>query len=208
MSDITNTADVIHIRDIIERVEELREQRTRQYVVGFNMPGYMPDSEPSIFDDADEARASLADEMRRSAETEEESAEELEEAADALELLSSDEAGAEWGRTIGQFHYWLSYEGRVGLDDDETEELETLEGLLDELSGCGGDEQWDGSWYPVTLIRDSYFRDYAQELAEECGFIPEGLRWPCTCIDWEQAAHEMRMDYSSVEYDGVTYWYR
>lgn len=208
MSDITNTSDIIDIRDVIERVEELREQRSHRYVVGFNMPGYMPDSDPAEVDDADDARASLADEMRRSAETEEESAEELEAAANALEILSSEEECAEWGRTIGQFHYWLSYEGLAGLDDDEKEELETLEGLLSDLKGYGGDEQWDGSWYPVTLIRDSYFRDYAQELAEDCGFIPEGSRWPCTCIDWEQAAHELRMDYSSVEYDGVTYWYR
>lgn len=208
MSDITNTADVIDIRDIIERVEELREQRTHRYVVGLNMPGYMPDSEPSIFDDADEARASLADEMRRSAETEEESAEELEEAADALELLSSYEAGAEWGQTIGQFHYWLSYEGLAGLDDDETEELETLEGLLSDLKGYGGDEQWEGSWYPVMLIRESYFQEYAQELADDIGAIPKDAGWPCTCIDWEQAARELRMDYSSVEYDGVTYLYR
>ena len=208
MSDITNTSDIIDFRDVIERVEELREKRVRRYVVGLNMPGYMPDSEPAEFDNADDARAYIAEEMRRSAETEEESAEELEEAADALELLSSDEAGAEWGRTIGQFHYWLSYEGLADLDDDETEELETLEGLLSDLEGYGGDEQWDGRWYPVTLIRESYFQEYAQELAEDIGAIPKDASWPCTCIDWEQAARELRMDYSSVEYDGVTYWYR
>ena len=27
-------------------------------------------------------------------------------------------------------------------------------------------------------------------------------------IDWDQAARELRMDYASVEYDGVTHWYR
>lgn len=205
MSDITNTSDIIDIRDVIERVEELREQRSHRYAVGFNMPGYMPESDPAKFDDADDARASLAEEMRRSAETEEESAEELEDAANALEILSSEEEGAEWGRTIGQFHYWLSYDG---LDADEKEELETLEGLLSDLEGYSGDEQWDGSWYPVMLIRESYFQEYAQELADDIGAIPKGAGWPCTCIDWEQAARALLIDYSSVEYDGVTYWYR
>ncbi len=87
-------------------------------------------------------------------------------------------------------------------------ELATLTALLDALEGMGGDEQWRGDWYPVTLIRDDYFRTYAQELAEECGLIPENAAWPARCIDWDQAARELRMDYSSIEYGGVTYWTR
>ena len=27
-------------------------------------------------------------------------------------------------------------------------------------------------------------------------------------IDWAQAAHELQMDYTSVDFDGVTYWIR
>lgn len=87
-------------------------------------------------------------------------------------------------------------------------ELTELENLLDALQDGGGDEQWEGNWYPVTLIRDSYFEDYARELAEDCGMIPDNLSWPCTCIDWEQAARELRMDYSSIEFGGATFWYR
>ena len=93
-------------------------------------------------------------------------------------------------------------------ETDNAEELVELESLLDDLNGMGGDEQWEGDWYPVTLIRDSYFQDYAQELAEECGMIDANAKWPMTCIDWEQAARELRWDYSSVEVNGVTYWTR
>jgi hypothetical protein len=97
----------------------------------------------------------------------------------------------------------------AAAEPEYVEELPTLRALLDELKGYGGDEQWQGDWYPVTLVRDSHFKAYAQELAEDCGDIDFAtLAWPLTCIDWDQAARELRMDYSSVEFGGVTYWYR
>lgn len=64
------------------------------------------------------------------------------------------------------------------------------------------------NWYPVTLVRDSYFEDYAQELAEELDLVKRDVHWPYNCIDWEQAARELKQDYSSADFDGVTYWYR
>jgi len=92
--------------------------------------------------------------------------------------------------------------------DDYTEELVTLTAFLADLAGNGGDEEWRGDWYPVTLVRDSYFKEYAQDLAEDIGAIPDNAQWPCRCIDWDKAAWELRMDYTSAEYGGVTYWYR
>lgn len=84
----------------------------------------------------------------------------------------------------------------------------SLWGLLESCEGCGGDEQWRGDWYPVTLIRDSYFEDYARELAEDIGAVPADAQWPMRCIDWKQAARELQTDYTTVEFDGVTYWTR
>lgn len=94
------------------------------------------------------------------------------------------------------------------LADDDAAELAMLEGILSELAGCGGDEEFDGDWYPVTLVCDEYFQEYAQELAEDCGMVDTSARWPMNCIDWEQAARELQMDYSSIEIRGFTYWYR
>lgn len=92
--------------------------------------------------------------------------------------------------------------------DDDLAELDALKKLLEELRGNGGDHQWDGDWYPLLLIRDSHFEDYAQQLADDIGAINSDAGWPNNCIDWERAARELQMDYSTVEYDGVTYWYR
>jgi hypothetical protein len=85
---------------------------------------------------------------------------------------------------------------------DEAVELVALEALAKEGEGYS---DWQ---HGAALIRDSYFETYAREFAEEIGAIPNDAAWPCTCIDWEQAARELRMDYTSVEFDGVTYWVR
>jgi hypothetical protein len=87
-------------------------------------------------------------------------------------------------------------------------ELSDLKKLLSELEGTGGDEQWRGEWYPVTLIRDSYFKEYAQELAEDIGAVDSNATWPNNCIDWEYAARELRYDYTCIDVDGLTYWTR
>ena len=88
-------------------------------------------------------------------------------------------------------------------DDDTGDELARLTALRDDVAGYATDWQ-----YGCTLIRDSYFKDYAQELAEDLGALEKDLKWPHTCIDWDQAARELRADYSSAELDGVTYWFR
>jgi hypothetical protein len=114
----------------------------------------------------------------------------------------------------------LRAESFADLCPVEAAELSTLEAILSELERNGGDVQWEsgasregseateGSWYPVTLIRDSYFEDYARELAEDIGAISHGVdTWPKNCIDWEEAASQLQNDYSSVEVNGTVYWY-
>jgi hypothetical protein len=93
------------------------------------------------------------------------------------------------------------------LSDEFTEteylELKALTELQEEAGGYAAD--WK---YGETLIRDSYFQTYAQELAEDIGAIPSDNKWPCACIDWEQAARELQYDYTQVDFDGVAYWIR
>lgn len=103
-------------------------------------------------------------------------------------------------------HEW---DDNIPSEDFEAwNELNTLTAILNELEGNGGDEQWRGDWYPLTLIRESYFQDYAKELAEDIGAVNKDATWPNNCIDWKQAARELQYDYTSTEIDGVTYFYR
>lgn len=88
---------------------------------------------------------------------------------------------------------------------DECKEYLELEYFLESAKGYGGDEQWKGDWYPVTFINESYFEDYAQELATDCDMIKRDARWPNNHIDWTAAAKELKQDYSEYELDGVTY---
>lgn len=134
MADVSNTDDIIDIRDVIKRVEELREARD-EYDEFHNTPGA-------------------------------------------------------WAK----------------IDDGEPEELKVLEAFLEECAGNGGDHQWEGDWYPVTLIRDSYFEEYARDEADSMGIAIPG--WPYNCIDWDKAAKELQQDYTRIEFDGVTYYCR
>ena len=93
-------------------------------------------------------------------------------------------------------------------DEDESEEFKLIGDFLAEVKGAGGDEEWRGDWYPLTFVADWNFETYARDLAEDIGAIPDDVKWPCNCIDWEKAARELQIDYSLVEIDGDTYWYR
>ncbi len=78
-----------------------------------------------------------------------------------------------------------------------------------ELAEFDGENEIGGDWsYGVALIRKDTFQDYAQELAEDIGAIPDDVSWPMTCIDWEQAARELAMDYTSVRFLGYDYMVR
>lgn len=87
-------------------------------------------------------------------------------------------------------------------DGDEKTELAALVALAEE-----GESSPDWS-YGETLIRDTYFKEYAQELADDIGAIDRNAKWPVNCIDWEEAASQLQQDYTSIDFDGVTYWIR
>lgn len=99
-------------------------------------------------------------------------------------------------------------EDNTEANEEEREEFNNLQKLLNDLEGNGGDEQFRDEWYPLTLIRDSYFKDYAKELAEDIGAISKDTAWPNNCIDWIHAANQLRADYTSVKIGDTTYWYR
>lgn len=110
--------------------------------------------------------------------------EEREEVTEALR--TAEEALAEWQE-----------------DCDGGELYKTLTELAEECEGYASD--WS---YGETLIRDSYFENYARDLAVQCGDLKNCDSWPNRCIDWEQAADELKQDYTMVDFGGVDYWIR
>ena len=90
------------------------------------------------------------------------------------------------------------------LDEDDEDDAEEIE-MLEEFKRDAETSEWG---YGQGFIADSHFEDYARELAEDIGMTHSEESWPYTCIDWEQAATDLQMDYSSVELNGSTFWTR
>lgn len=93
-------------------------------------------------------------------------------------------------------------------DEDDKAELALIEKLLEEMKGYGGNHQWEGDWYPDALIRRTYWVEYAEQLANDIGAVNSDAGWPNNCIDWDKAAEQLEIDYSTVDYDGIEYLYR
>ena len=89
------------------------------------------------------------------------------------------------------------------LEPEEQEELDILTSLAEQVESQSPD--WE---YGETLIRDSYFRKYAQELAGDIGVVQDVSNWPLYCIDWEWATQELKKDCFCVDFDGIDYWIR
>jgi len=91
--------------------------------------------------------------------------------------------------------------------DEDQDRLDALLALCKELS-IEPDELI--RYNEPCLIPDDCFEEYARDLADDCGLLDAkvGSRWPYTCIDWKLASEELQYDYTSVEFDGETYWIR
>ena len=87
------------------------------------------------------------------------------------------------------------------LDEDEREEYAALVAFRDDV----GSREWP---YGIAFIHEAYFEEYAREFAADIGALPDDCGWPCTCIDWEQAARELQYDYSCVTLDGIDFYFR
>ena len=177
--EIHNGMDTIDSRDIIARIEYLEE----------------------LQEEANDA----ATEMIGDIETAEEEMDEWVREHNLLDILLSEELDKKQAQIEDMKENILSDEAGHPLSDDfgmdEATELKALKSLADEADS--------GDWsYGEQLISDSYFETFAREFADDIGAIPKNSSWPCTCIDWKEAAEELQQDYTEVDFDGVTYWVR
>lgn len=95
---------------------------------------------------------------------------------------------------------------KVTVHEDAIEYLSLCE-LLDGLCGNGGDELWRGEWFPITLISEDYFVDYVKELLIDCGDLPKDIPHYIE-IDWQKTAENIAVDYSVIDFNEKTFFYR
>lgn len=92
-------------------------------------------------------------------------------------------------------------------DDDQFTDEESQE--LADLRELAQQGETVADWvHGVTLVRDSYWVDYAKEYAEDTVLGLTDVNWPHTHIDWDAAAADLQTDYTSLEFRDVTYWAR
>ena len=92
----------------------------------------------------------------------------------------------------------------AGQEEERRDEYPGLEdisrlGELEALFGELGEEARH-----ETAIRASDFEEYAEDI----GTIDREQNWPNYCIDWERAARDLAMDYTSFDFEGVSYLVR
>jgi len=99
-----------------------------------------------------------------------------------------------------------SYESaKISLElweQDNLAELKVLRDFAEEGESLSRD--WR---HGETLIREDYWVDYVKQMLEDCGDLPRDLP-DYIEIDWDKTANNIAMDYSTLEFDGVTYYIR
>lgn len=95
-------------------------------------------------------------------------------------------------------------EAFAAFEEEYEEEITHYKEVLDfceELYGYGDFE------YGTTIIPESKFTEYCEELVKDCGYIGSDLpSW--IEIDWEATADNMRVDYTEADFEGDIYLMR
>ena len=97
---------------------------------------------------------------------------------------------------------------------DEHDDYNSIHDEFRELEEVRAECQHIGDWeHGTTLINERYFTDYIKEMVEDCYEVPDHMmtgEWPWSHMemDWDSAAEEAKMDYSSVDIAGTTFYVR
>ena len=98
----------------------------------------------------------------------------------------------------------LDYIEKHKNNEDYKEEVEALQKVVNEY--CDDyEEGLKNLEFGITFIRDSYFEDYMWDYFLEVNQIDEALE---CYIDIEAFARDQQYNYSSIDFDGETYWYQ
>lgn len=175
--EISNSDDVLDSRDVIARIEEL--ENDLKSVHEFDVLARIEVLEEEL-KTAHEADAGLVEaDFNKWLEGSDN--------PDAIELNEL--------KAVADFDTWLG-------QTDDGEELKVLKEFAKEAEGCA--DEW---FHGATLIRESYFEEYCEELCTDIGDLPKEIP-SYIVIDWAATAQNLRVDYTEVDYDGIAYLVR
>ena len=87
-------------------------------------------------------------------------------------------------------------------------DLKSLEEIVEDGEAVIAD--WN---YGATLIKESYFKEYIQELVQDCypEFTEDVLNrneWPYSCVevDWDMAVRDAKMDFYPISINNVDFY--
>lgn len=90
-------------------------------------------------------------------------------------------------------------ENYIYEDGEEFKHIKEIDALERE---CGDEFE-----YGLTFIEEDDFTDYCEELCQDLGYISKDFpRW--IEIDWGATAQNIKTDYSKMDYQGKTYYFR
>jgi len=121
--------------------------------------------------------------------------------------LTLESAQEDLRRAKCELEDWTGDEEAEIDPSDDAKELACLKKLAEEAENeC----EWESG---TALIRESYFTEYAEQLAGDTCDMGKASDWPFRHIDWEAAATELKQDYSTVTFydedgEGVDYYIR
>jgi hypothetical protein len=84
------------------------------------------------------------------------------------------------------------------LDDEEEEELKELRYMESSVPDFR---------HGAVLVAEADFAKYVEQEWHETNEEAQ-VCWPYNCINWDDAADEVRSDWGDAEYNGTTYLYR
>jgi hypothetical protein len=92
------------------------------------------------------------------------------------------------------------------IDDVSEDKLNMLRRVREEVEG------YTYGWkYGVTLVHERHWVNYAKDYAYNKDYRNDRLlvenQWPINCIDWDEAAEQLKLHSCFVSIDGETYFY-
>lgn len=117
----------------------------------------------------------------------------VEKAKEAVEIFNATESHEALAAAEAALAEW---------DEENTEDLQSLKEFAAEGEGYSAD--WR---HGVTCVNEDYWVEYCEELVQDIGDLPRNIPG-YLAIDWQKTAENIKQDYTSIKWEGNTFYVR